>query len=126
MRRHVIQREKTRGQSLTEYAILLSVVAAVFIGMQLYVKRGLQGRIKGVVDLSDGGLLNQGFTRANLPLQYEPYYSPNGTTNTTTNSTRTENMALNGITGFNAISENTTRNGSQTQGSDLTADDFWQ
>ena len=125
MRRHVILHEKTRGQSLTEYAILLSVVAAVFIGMQLYVKRGLQGRIKGVVDTSDGGLLNLGITRNQMPLQYEPYYLAAGNTNTTTTATRHEDMLVNGIVSFTNINENTSRDGSQVQGSNLGADDFW-
>jgi len=37
---------KRKAQSVTEYAILLGVAIAVFAGMQLYVKRGLNARIK--------------------------------------------------------------------------------
>lgn len=51
-----IQRKK--AQSVTEYAILLGVAIAVFAGMQLYVKRGLNARIKQATDaavLSGGG-----------------------------------------------------------------------
>ena len=39
-----------KGQSLTEVALILGVVGLVFIGMEIYAKRGLQGKIK---DLSD-------------------------------------------------------------------------
>jgi hypothetical protein len=37
---------KKNGQSLMEYAILFSVVAAALIIMQFYIKRAYQGRIK--------------------------------------------------------------------------------
>ena len=39
-----------RGQSLTEIALILGIVGLVFIGMEIYIKRGLQGKVK---DLSD-------------------------------------------------------------------------
>ena len=35
-----------KGQNVTEYAILFAIVAAVFIGMQTYIKRGIQGSLK--------------------------------------------------------------------------------
>jgi Flp pilus assembly pilin Flp len=38
------------GQSTTEFAVFAAVVAMALIGMNVYVKRGIQGRIK---DLSD-------------------------------------------------------------------------
>jgi hypothetical protein len=41
---------RQRGQGLTEVALLLMVVGLVFIAMEVYVKRGVQARIK---DLSD-------------------------------------------------------------------------
>lgn len=39
-----------RGQSLSEYAVLLGVVAAAVVGMQLYVKRGVQAKLRTGVD----------------------------------------------------------------------------
>lgn len=39
-----------RGQSLSEYVVLLSVVAAAVVGMQLYVKRGVQAKLRTGVD----------------------------------------------------------------------------
>mgnify|MGYP001596837968 CR=1 FL=1 len=41
---------KIRGQSTAEYAVVLSLVIAAVIGMQIYVKRGLQARVKAGTD----------------------------------------------------------------------------
>ena len=37
---------KTRGQSTLEYAVLIVVIIAALIAMQVYLKRGLQGRVR--------------------------------------------------------------------------------
>ena len=68
-------RRKSRAQSTTEYAILISVVAAGILGTQIYFKRGVQAKIKNVFDhmaFETGGSAN--FTAVK---QYEPYYNPN-------------------------------------------------
>jgi len=39
-----------RGQSLLEYCILLVIIIAAFVTMQIYMKRGVQGRWKDSVD----------------------------------------------------------------------------
>jgi len=41
---------KHLGQSITEYAVLLAVVAAALIAMQVYMKRGIQGRMRDLAD----------------------------------------------------------------------------
>ncbi len=41
---------RKRGQSVMEFTILLIIVIGVFIAMQFYVKRGLQGRWKASLD----------------------------------------------------------------------------
>ncbi len=38
------------GQSLIEYSVLTIVILAVFLAMNMYVKRGIQGRWKAAVD----------------------------------------------------------------------------
>jgi Flp pilus assembly pilin Flp len=43
-------RRNSKGQSLLEYVILIVIVIGVFIAMQQYVKRGIQGRWKAAVD----------------------------------------------------------------------------
>lgn len=45
-----IAMRKTQAQSLGEYAVVLALVGAVIIGMGIYVKRGIQARLKGVSD----------------------------------------------------------------------------
>ncbi len=39
-----------KGQNLTELALIIGVVGLVFIGMEVYAKRGLQGKIKDLTD----------------------------------------------------------------------------
>ena len=39
-----------RGQSLTEIALIITVVSLVFIGMGVYFKRGINGKIKDLTD----------------------------------------------------------------------------
>lgn len=58
--------KRNRAQSIGEYTVCLAVVLAALLSMQVYVKRGLQGRYKDVVDDA---------TKQAYPLmQYEPYY----------------------------------------------------
>jgi Flp pilus assembly pilin Flp len=38
------------GQSTTEYAVLIAVVVSALIGMQVYIKRGIQGKIRDLAD----------------------------------------------------------------------------
>ena len=39
-----------KGQSVIEFTVLLVIVIGVFIAMQFYVKRGIQGRWKSSLD----------------------------------------------------------------------------
>ena len=39
-----------RAQNLTEVALILATIGLVFIGMEVYIKRGLQGKIKDITD----------------------------------------------------------------------------
>ena len=75
-----------KSQSVTEYAILLSVAIAAFAGMQVYVKRGLQARLKSGTDAATGAAAGKtitvdgGTTTGDYSVQYknigqyEPYY----------------------------------------------------
>lgn len=68
-----MRRAGSSGQSLTEYAVVLTVVIMAFVGMQLYVKRGLQARHRGGVQhiFSD---IRQETGKADITSQYDPYY----------------------------------------------------
>jgi len=69
-----------KGQSIMEYAILVSLVIAALTGMQLYVRRGLQARIKDASDnlpnyvQTEGAGLDAGTIFKEGHTQYEPYY----------------------------------------------------
>ncbi|MDD5500964.1 MAG: hypothetical protein PHH57_04680 [Candidatus Omnitrophica bacterium] len=62
-------RRLSKGQSTAEYAIVIGLVIAAAVAMQVYVKRGLQGKIKDAVDYTDASDNITGQTG-----QYEPDY----------------------------------------------------
>jgi len=107
------------GQSTAEYAILVGIVIAAAVGMQLYVKRGMQSKFKGAVD---GMILSSGGT----VLQYEPYYTAAGSFANTTSNTQLDTMTKGGKIAITAISDSTQRDGSAKQGVLLTDDDAWK
>lgn len=106
-----------RGQSTAEYAILFAVVLGAIVAMQVYVKRGHQGRMKMVTDTAVGHVLkNLGTTTpAAKDLQYEPYYA-SSTFTTKQDTDRQETMEEGGIVKRLGITETTERTGSQTTG----------
>lgn len=110
---------KPAGQSTAEYAILIGVVIAVAVGMQLYVKRGMQSQFKGVVDK-----LNK--DTSNPILQYEPYYTAAGSFDNKTSNSQAEAMTKGGKIAITSINDSTTRDGSATQGVNLVDDDAWK
>lgn len=83
-----------KGQSLTEYALIFSVVLAALIAMQTYVKRGLQGRYREATDTVVSGL-RQATGNSTLPLQYEPYYRESEIS-ATSNRNKVEQVNLGG------------------------------
>jgi Flp pilus assembly pilin Flp len=91
--------KKNKAQNLTEYAIILGLVGAALIAMQVYMKRGVQGKLR---DLS-----NQ-----ISPTQYE-----RGNTTASYDITRTTNVEENqGRAAYtrNTLEDTTTRTGSET------------
>ncbi len=79
--------KQRRGQSTAEYAILFSVVIAALVGMQLYMKRGGQARLKiGIDEYTEVGSSVRSWLDNSAPpagfvkfehkhKQYEPYYT---------------------------------------------------
>ena len=41
---------KKKGQSTLEYAILIIIIIGALLSIQVYIKRGVQGRLKGAAD----------------------------------------------------------------------------
>ena len=94
-----------RAQSILEYAVLVACFIAAVIGMQIYVKRGIQGRLRAAADdlgqqyapkNTDSTMTlnvkSDTFTEVNTkeiePTTGKKYYE--STTNTTINETQTQ------------------------------------
>lgn len=98
-----------RGQGTLEYGIIIAVVVAALIAMQVYVKRGLQGKLKQSAD--------------DVGEQYSPGHSSSSfTTSTQVGSTET-------IVGGPAPTTTSTSSQSQSRtGSENVADlnqEYW-
>jgi hypothetical protein len=70
-----IQLNKRSGQTTAEYAILIGLVVGAAMAMQVYVKRGLNGRIREAVDHTGVGGAVGGEQLVFSGKQYEPYYN---------------------------------------------------
>jgi len=56
-------RQSRKGQSTAEYAIVIGLVIAAAVAMQVYVKRGIQAKVKGAVDFDPStGITNSAVT----------------------------------------------------------------
>jgi len=88
---------RKRAQTTLEYAILIGVIVAGLIAMQVYLKRGFQGKIKEGADTM-GQQFSPGHTTSNY------------TTNSFTNSTET---LSNQITTTNIHLQETNRLGNE-------------
>ena len=111
-----------RGQSVSEYVIVFGVIVGAVVAMQIYLRRGVQARMK---DGSDHLASEMSGLKGQHLLQYEPYYSADSNFNT--KQTRDSKVAYSGgIVDKTGIDESTTRTGSSSQGADLSKDDSWQ
>ncbi len=97
-----------RGQSTAEYAIVFAVVLAALVGMQVYLKRGAQARLKlGVEEFTKAGTTPLSWAPdavggGDVQLrhtkdQYEPYYAESNYT-VTHQGTTEEDINLPGNT----------------------------
>ena len=115
-----------KGQNTAEYAILVAVVIGAIVAMQIYVKRGLQAKVKHVADGVGDGLITKGGITATTS-QYEPYYNDSNYTVGQDQSVR-EKYQTGGTVARESINEKTTRDagGYSNTGTDLTKDDNWE
>ncbi|MCU0666752.1 MAG: hypothetical protein MUF05_06635 [Candidatus Omnitrophica bacterium] len=86
---------KKNGQSTAEYAILIGLVVGAALAMQVYVRRGLQGRTKDVVDHTGAAGDVGGQTLEFTSGQYEPYYA-SSSAQSKTDATKTERLKKEG------------------------------
>jgi len=105
---------KKKGQNTAEYAILIGVIVAAAIAMQIYVRRGMQARIKDAVDYSKTIDDDSGEDVFNTS-QYEPYYMDSSLA-TTSDSTSSEAMAAGGAITRDITNQYTSRTGEITYG----------
>lgn len=96
-------RRLRKGQSTAEYAIVIGLVIAAAIGMQIYVKRSIQGKMKDAADYNDSAATML-TTR-----QYEPEYQTTENMVSTRDAQETATTAKGGgltraITGADASS----------------------
>ena len=88
-----------RAQSTLEYAIVIVVVVAGLIAMQVYIKRGLQGKLRSSTD--------------NIGEQYAPGRTT-GSYTTTTGSTSKEQVTGVGVTSTTVSRGEQKRTGGET------------
>lgn len=81
----IFSRQK-KGQTSLEYVVLLIILMGAFLGMQNYMKRGVQGRWKASVD--------------ELGDQYDPRTADTSIRETISSSTNTSIIAMNTAGGF--------------------------
>ena len=103
--------------------IVIGLVIAAAVGMQVYVKRSLQAKIKNAVDFNDPQAADQieglggsiaGAGTAN-DLQYEPYYASQAIVATRTGTTQAQTLAGGAVDRTIIAPEVSTRTGTQTQ-----------
>lgn len=99
---------KRKGQNIAEYSILIALVIAAAVAMQVYVKRGIQGKVADAVDYAptiaiDGVDANIGVTK-----QYEPYYQQEAS-DTTSNFEHNEALGNRGLTTRTGVVQGSTR-----------------
>lgn len=108
-----IRLNSRRGQNTAEYAILIGVIVAAAIAMQVYVRRGMQARIKEAVDYTRTA--DNGTTDIFNMTQYEPYYSSQAMTQTQS-ARQSEESRFGGITTRNTIQQIAQVSGNQIAG----------
>ncbi len=57
---------------MSEYSIFVAIILIAFVGIHIYVRRGLQGRYRDAV--------NQVTSAVSAQAQYEPYYAQSNST----------------------------------------------
>lgn len=104
-----VKLRKNKAQTTAEYAILIALVIGAALAMQIYVRRGLQGRVKDVVDhTGSGGEVGSSKDLLTFSAgQYEPYYLTSES-KTTQGMEDTENVAEGGVITRGATSDTET------------------
>ncbi|MBF0571201.1 MAG: hypothetical protein HQL12_04955 [Candidatus Omnitrophica bacterium] len=83
-----------RGQSTLEYAVLVVVIIGALLSIQVYLKRGIQGRLRSsaddIGDQYSAGNMNEVKTTFRASNTQETFNAGNSSTNTINEWTNTE------------------------------------
>lgn len=82
-----------RGQSTVEYAVTIAAVIAALLGMQVYIKRGMSGRLRDAAD--------------SLGEQYAPKFTRTVITTREGGTTRTNSRLLRNVRGMDVLETRT-------------------
>ena len=69
-----LNRKRQKGQSTLEYAILIIIIIGALLSIQVYIKRGVQGRLKSAAD-DIGTQFTPGNTNVTMTMTTESYSS---------------------------------------------------
>jgi hypothetical protein len=97
-------RAKTKGQTTLEVVILIGFVVAALIAMGVYMKRGIQGRLRESTD-QVGEQYSAGYTTGtyitNTVVNQEENIAPGGTTTTTIHQNEQSRMGNETVASMN-------------------------
>lgn len=85
-----------KGQSITEYTVFITVMVMALLAMQVYLKRGIQGKIKDMADTISPSLYNPNTTTSNY---------------TTSRSRRSTSAYYRGVSNTTVLLDSTNRTG---------------
>jgi len=89
-------RRRIKGQSILEYAMIIAVVVGALLAMQIYMKRGLQGKLRESADQigeqfdAENTTINRTTTRTGTTTETVKAGETTSTIDTGTPETRTE------------------------------------
>lgn len=111
---------KTDAQSTTEYAVLVACIVAAVIGMQIYLKRGIQGRLRQAGD-EVGQQYSATGTESTITTTTNSTWTINQSLIELTNSTGSPikdsyNLSIGGLETNTTFNENTTKTGNEKIG----------
>lgn len=91
-----------RGQSTLEYAVIIAVIVGALIAMQVYIKRGVQGRLRQAAD-DIGEQFSAGYTSTNMytnvTVNSTERITPGNNSTTRTDTKQTQNRTGNETVG---------------------------
>ena len=97
-----------KGQSTAEYAIVIGLVIAAAVAMQVYVKRGIQAKVKAASDYVDS---DSSSVIGNNLGQYDPYYQQSNM-EAVHNTNATDATAIGGAVNRTLTNDYSSRTGS--------------